>query len=64
MNKEDGAVYLGDGVYVADNGGMVELFLHNGIHKGDTIFLEPDVFEALIKWYSAVYGVSIKMEKK
>lgn len=63
---ESNATYLGDGVYVAradHDPNMVELFLHNGMHKGDTIFLEPDVFEALLKWYSSVNGVKIRVEK-
>jgi hypothetical protein len=43
--------YLGDGVYVAVERGMLKLTAENGIEATDTIYLEPEVFRALRVYY-------------
>lgn len=42
--------YLGDGVYVEAVNGMVRLTTEDGISVTNEIFLEPEVFQALVKW--------------
>lgn len=43
-------VYLGDSVYVRLHDGMVCLTTEYGRGPVDEIFLEPEVFEALVEW--------------
>lgn len=43
--------YMGDSVYVEMENGMVKLFLDNGLGPSDTIFLEPTVAEALVRYF-------------
>lgn len=49
--------YLGDSVYVDLELGQVKLTTENGIEKTNTIFLEPQVMDALIQWYKDLNGV-------
>jgi endo-beta-N-acetylglucosaminidase D len=42
--------YLGDGVYVEMEGGMIKLTTENGICVTNTIYLEPDVYMALVDY--------------
>jgi len=37
--------YLGDGVHVKEENGMVKLFTSDGLRETNTIYLEPDVVE-------------------
>lgn len=42
--------YLGDGLYVSDDGYQVELFAHNGFTKTNRVFLDQKVLEHFVKW--------------
>ena len=42
--------YLGDSVYAEIEGGMIKLTTNNGMRDVDTIFLEPEVYEALVRY--------------
>lgn len=42
--------YLGDGVYVREEGGDVVLTTENGISETNTIVLEPSVLQSLDEW--------------
>ncbi len=42
--------YLGDSVYVAVENGMFKLTTENGMGPSNTIYLEVQVFEALLKY--------------
>lgn len=42
--------YLGDGVYVELENGMIKLTAEDGIRATDTIYLEPEVYRALVNW--------------
>lgn len=42
--------YLGDSVYAEWSGEMVKLTTDNGLGPTNTIFLEPEVMDALILW--------------
>lgn len=47
----DGKSYLGDGVYVErENDWMVVLTTENGECVSNRIYMEPDVFNALLEW--------------
>lgn len=47
MEHED---YLGDGVYVGVERGMLALYTSNGREKTNTIYLEPEVLAALLRY--------------
>jgi hypothetical protein len=47
MTDATTAVYLGDSVYVELEDGMLKLTTNNGHGATNTIFLEPEVYEAL-----------------
>jgi hypothetical protein len=47
---EERKIYLGDGVYACVESGMVKLTTKNGICATNTIYLEPAVLSALLKW--------------
>lgn len=49
MNKEHKR-YIGDGVYVCLEGGMLCLTTENGIETTNTIYLEPEGWRALKVW--------------
>ncbi len=42
--------YLGDGVYVDNDGYSIVLTAENGIEATNTIYLEPDVFSSLLTY--------------
>jgi len=42
--------YLGDGVYVDTERGMIKLTSEDGIEATNTIYLEAEVFKALMKF--------------
>jgi hypothetical protein len=42
--------YLGDGVYVELDNGMLKLTTEDGIRTTNAIYLEAEVFEALIAY--------------
>lgn len=46
MSKE----YLGDGVYVDVERGMLKLTTENGIETTNTVYLEPEVYDKLVKY--------------
>ena len=50
--------YLGDSVYVVVEDGMIKLTTENGYKVSNTIFIEPQVMEAFIKWYKRLNEVS------
>lgn len=47
--------YLGDGVYAEFDGYQIELYLHNGREKLDSIILEPEVWSKLLKFVDMAY---------
>ena len=42
--------FLGDGVYVEVENGMFKVTTENGIEATNTIFLEPAIYHALVKY--------------
>jgi hypothetical protein len=46
------AQYLGDGVYCEVEHGMIKLMTWNGIQTTNTIYLEPEVVDALMQYLS------------
>jgi len=49
-------VYLGDGVYIEVECGMFKLTSEDGIHVLNTIYLEPDVYHALVRYATAAFA--------
>jgi hypothetical protein len=46
MSKE----YLGDGLYANIESGALKLTAENGIQATDTVYLEPEVYAALLRY--------------
>jgi len=44
------AFYLGDGCYVKHDGHHVIIFTHNGIHSTNSVYMDENVFAALLNW--------------
>lgn len=47
---DTGKAYLGDGVYVEVEDGTLKLTTENGIEVTNTVFLEPEVWAALMHY--------------
>jgi hypothetical protein len=52
--EEDERVYLGDSVYVGLDRGMIKLTTDYGSGPSNTIYLEPDVYESLVRWVAYI----------
>jgi len=46
--------YLGDSVYADSDGHMITLTTENGGPPSNTIYLEPEVYESLVKFVTFV----------
>lgn len=63
MSKVKEPSYLGDGVYVkkCESGeDTIVLYTFDGLHVKDEIFIEPEVFQSLMRWIGAQYKVEIR----
>jgi hypothetical protein len=49
-------VYLGDSVYAEMADRMVKLTTNNGDYDSNTIYLEPEVAQALIEYCAVQFG--------
>lgn len=49
-------VYLGDGAYARFDGYGVTLTAENGIEATDSVYLEPEVFAALLDYWERVHA--------
>lgn len=49
--------YLGDGVYVEIEDGMIKLYLDNGRGPSDTIHLAPEVYDALTRYVARIESI-------
>ena len=47
---EETAVYLGDAVYIEDEGYHLRLYLSDGLSQRDTIYLNPGVQRAIVQY--------------
>lgn len=56
MSENGEKVYLGDGAYARFDGYAIILTAENGIFATDTICLEPQVLEALIRFAERIKG--------
>ena len=50
MSKTNPEIYLGDGVYVEFDGFGIILKANDHRNPTDTIALEPEVFNSLVRW--------------
>lgn len=48
--SDENKTYLGDGVYAEHDGYMISVYTSNGITKGEPIYFEPEVLDALIRF--------------
>jgi hypothetical protein len=57
--------YLGDGLYARFADGMIELRAPRAFQEKSTdrVFLDPEVFEALLRFAERAYSVRITVEK-
>lgn len=54
-NPKNRKEYLGDAVYADFDGYHIVLTTEDGIRTTNEIFLEPHVFEALIRYHKTLY---------
>lgn len=54
MRARGNRVYLGDSVYVEIEHGRLKLTTDNGVGASNTIYLEPEVFDALALYMQQV----------
>ena len=52
--QNDFATYLGDALYASWNGQVVILMANDLEHPTDTVYLEPDVMQALINYWNGI----------
>lgn len=57
-----GKRYLGDGVYVHVVDGRILLTTEDGVRATNTIYLEADVYEALVLYVNALSEGARRME--
>jgi len=50
----DNPIYLGEGVYAFWDGFQIKLMANHHETPTDTVFVEPQVLEALNKWFDIV----------
>lgn len=50
MSDTPQKTYLGDSVYAELESGMIKLYTDNGFGPQDVIYLEPEVYQALLKF--------------
>jgi hypothetical protein len=57
MNQQErDKKYLGDGAYCEDNGYHMVLTTENGVSVTNTVFIEPEVWLALVRFVSSRWG--------
>jgi len=58
MSREHciGKVYLGDAVYVSNDGWGIELTTEDGVSVTNSIYLEPQVWDGLLRYVRALAG--------
>lgn len=50
-----GKEYLGDSVYIEVEDGMFKITTEDGIRATNTIFFEPEVYHALVRYATRVF---------
>lgn len=55
--------YLGDGLYVRDDGFHVWFYTHNGVSATNEVALDPYVLDQFIAWLERTRGLKITIEK-
>lgn len=58
-----GGSYLGDGLYVRDEGMHVCLFTCDGVDLHDRIYLDSHVLREFIKWVAKARSLNISITK-
>ena len=58
-----GAHYLGDGLYVRDEGFQVCLFATDGLDILDEVYLDASVLQGFMKWLSRARHLKIEVTK-
>lgn len=55
-----GKQYLGDGVYVEVENGMLKLTTEDGVNVSNIIYLENVVFQGLVRYYEKLTGATVE----
>lgn len=55
--------YIGDGVYVHDEGHMIVLKANHHEHPTDTVCVEESVFKAMVRWVNRTHPEWIERMK-
>lgn len=56
--------YLGDGVYIKRSESCANdlvLYTFDGLHVKNKIYIEPEVFQNMLRWIGTQYKVEIKV---
>lgn len=56
--------YLGDSVYIEVERGMFKLTTENGLGPSNTIYLEPEVYQELVKYATEAFEFYADQTKK
>ena len=67
IKKDSEPGYLGDGVYIKrseTSPNDIVLYTFDGLNVGNEIYIEPEVFQAMMRWIGKQYSVEIKVEGK
>jgi hypothetical protein len=56
--------YLGDGVYVVVENGMLKLTTEDGYHATNTIFLEVEVLHAFLVYVKRLAAAKMKLQQE
>lgn len=63
INKTN-KTYLGDSVYCENEGFMLKVYTDNGFGPKDVIYLEPEVFQALITFGCKTWDIKPEICEK
>lgn len=56
-------LYIGDGVYAADDGYHIVLTTENGLGIQNTVYLDSSVLQSLMNYIELARGVKITVER-
>ena len=67
VKKNSEPEYLGDGVYIKRSESCandIVLYTFDGLTVKNEIYIEPEVFQSMMRWIGSQYKVEIKVDGK